>query len=73
MLERKDVELGKNDLPNEAELIFFKTESDLLIQLFTDMLDYPFIATFNGDDFDLNYLYHRAQRPEISLGKEESR
>ncbi|MEM2150221.1 MAG: DNA-directed DNA polymerase I, partial [Candidatus Bathyarchaeia archaeon] len=23
--------------------------------------DYPFVITFNGDDFDLNYLYHRAK------------
>ena len=29
------------------------------------------MPTFNGDDFDLDYLYHRAQRPEIGLSKEE--
>ena len=72
VLERKDVELGrKEDVPPTAELQTFETEKDLLIKLFTDMLDYPFIATFNGDDFDLNYLYHRAQRPEIGLSKDE--
>ena len=72
VLDRKDIELGnKDDVPKTAELLFFETERDLLISLFTDMLDYPFIATFNGDDFDLNYLYHRAQRPEIGLTKEE--
>lgn len=72
VLERKDVGLGnREDIAKTAELLFFQNEKDLLICLFTDMLEYPFIATFNGDDFDLNYLYHRAQRPEIGLTKEE--
>jgi DNA polymerase elongation subunit (family B) len=72
LLDRRDVELGKReDIPVGAEILFFAKESDLLIKLFSDVLDYPFIATFNGDDFDLSYLYHRAQRPEIGLTKEE--
>ena len=71
ILEREDAELGKDELDPKVEVIFFETESDLLIQLFTDLIDYPFVATFNGDDFDLNYLYHRAVRPEIGLSKEE--
>lgn len=71
LLLRKDVEFGKKDLPEDAEILFFETEKDLLISLFKDMLDYPFIATFNGDDFDLDYLYHRAMRPEIGLVREE--
>ena len=72
LLSRSDVDLGrKEDVPSSAEILFFETERDLLIKLFTDMLDYPFIASFNGDDFDFNYLYHRALRPEIGLGKDE--
>ncbi|MDG6997184.1 MAG: DNA-directed DNA polymerase I [Nitrososphaerota archaeon] len=72
ILARSDVELGrKEDVPSSAETIFFESERDLLIKLFTDMLDYPFIASFNGDDFDFNYLYHRALRPEIGLSKDE--
>ena len=35
-------------------------------------MEYPFILTFNGDDFDLRYLVHRAmnlgfQRNEIPI------
>ncbi len=71
LLERKDSQLGRNELPKNAEVLFFETERELIISLFTDMLDFPFIATFNGDDFDLNYLYHRAQRPDIGLTKDE--
>ena len=29
---------------------------------FSKMMDYPFLITFNGDDFDLRYLVHRAER-----------
>ncbi len=71
LLRRNEMELGRNQLPEETEIIFYDTERDLIIDLFTDMLDYPFIATFNGDDFDLDYLYHRAQAPLIGLTKNE--
>ncbi len=71
LLRRKDVELGKNDLDQNVETLFFETEADLIISLFSDVLDFPFIVTFNGDDFDLDYLYHRAQRREIALTREE--
>ncbi|MHB1908279.1 MAG: DNA-directed DNA polymerase I [Nitrososphaerales archaeon] len=70
LLDRKGMEIGQGDL-HDAEVSFYENERDLIIDVFTDMLDYPFIATFNGDDFDLNYLYHRAQRPEIGLAKQE--
>ena len=70
LLDRKGMEIGRGDL-HDAEVFFYENERDLIIDVFTDMLDYPFIATFNGDDFDLNYLYHRAQRPEIGLAKQE--
>jgi DNA polymerase I len=43
-------------------LEFYDSEEDLLAALFGSLLDYPIIATFNGDDFDLKYLYHRAQK-----------
>jgi DNA polymerase I len=48
-------------LPN-VQLEFYDDETELLVSLFDAMLDYPIIVTFNGDDFDLKYLYHRAQR-----------
>jgi DNA polymerase I len=71
LLDRPDTELGRNNLPEGTEVRFYRTEGDLIIDLFTDILDYPIIVTFNGDDFDLDYLYHRAQRPEIGLTKAE--
>ena len=39
---------------------YFDSEKKLLQKLFDTLRDYPFVLTFNGDDFDLRYLYNRA-------------
>lgn len=62
LLKRKDVEEGAADLPPETKLEFYDSEKDLVSALFKVLLDYPIILTFNGDDFDLRYLWNRAQR-----------
>ena len=36
------------------------------------MMEYPVVVTFNGDDFDLRYLKHRAERREIGIREEEN-
>jgi DNA polymerase, archaea type len=54
---------GKEHLISEAQM--FRTEKELLLEAFTIMNSYPIIITFNGDDFDLPYLYARAQDPAI--------
>jgi len=48
-------------LPN-VEVLYFKEEKELMEKLFLDILDYPIIITFNGDEFDLKYLYYRAKK-----------
>ncbi|MDA4117299.1 MAG: DNA-directed DNA polymerase I [Thaumarchaeota archaeon] len=49
----------------------FPDEASLLRATFSKMMDYPFLVTFNGDDFDLRYLKHRALRKEIGIKEEE--
>jgi DNA polymerase elongation subunit (family B) len=44
----------------------FDDEADLLRAVFSKMMDYPVIVSFNGDDFDLRYLQHRAERLQIA-------
>ncbi len=39
----------------------FDDEADLLRAVMSKMMDYPVLVTFNGDDFDLRYLQHRAE------------
>ncbi len=70
---RKVLVLGRNSnssanatekpLIPEAEVC--KTEKELLIETFRIISHYPVIITYNGDDFDLPYLYARSQDPAI--------
>jgi DNA polymerase I len=39
----------------------FDGERDLLRAVLSKIMDYPVIVSFNGDDFDLRYLQHRAE------------
>ncbi|HEV2138067.1 MAG TPA: 3'-5' exonuclease, partial [Nitrososphaerales archaeon] len=39
----------------------FDREEELLRAVLFKMMEYPVIVTFNGDDFDLRYLQHRAE------------
>ena len=53
----------------EAEIC--KSEKELLEKTFQIINSYPIIVTYNGDDFDLPYLYARSQDPRIDpIGKE---
>ena len=62
LLRRQGIADGNAQLPPNASMEFYESEEELLTSLFLALLDYPIIVTFNGDDFDLKYLYHRAQR-----------
>ncbi|MEM3793901.1 MAG: DNA-directed DNA polymerase I, partial [Candidatus Bathyarchaeia archaeon] len=60
LLRREGVEEGVREVPEGLELKYYEGEADLISEAFSQLSRYPFIITFNGDDFDLNYLYHRA-------------
>jgi DNA polymerase I len=62
LLKREGVAEGQATLPSGTKLEFYEGEDQLLNALFMAFLEYPIVVTFNGDDFDLKYLYHRAQR-----------
>jgi len=53
------------DFPDDAKLFFFKSEKELLIESFRIMWEYPVLITFNGDNFDLNYIFHRAEKLRV--------
>ncbi|MGA2198548.1 MAG: DNA polymerase domain-containing protein, partial [Nitrososphaerales archaeon] len=44
----------------------FPDEASMIRAAFAKIMDYPFLITFNGDDFDLRYLVHRAERLGIN-------
>ncbi|MEM3745009.1 MAG: DNA-directed DNA polymerase I [Candidatus Bathyarchaeia archaeon] len=61
LLKRPGIEEGDLNSINGASIEFYSSERDLIRSIFNALNDYPFVITFNGDDFDLNYLYHRAK------------
>ncbi len=63
----------------DATVEFFETEEDLIASIFKALFDYPLVLTFNGDDFDLRYLYNRAlnrgftrDQIPVELGRESA-
>lgn len=61
ILKRKGIQEGNKKLPPDAVVTYFDEEKKLLEKVFEATRAYPFVLTFNGDDFDLPYLYNRAQ------------
>jgi DNA polymerase, archaea type len=64
ILKREGLREGNVHLAADIEVEYCETEENLLKKVFDVLCDYPFILTFNGDDFDLRYLAHRA----VNLG-----
>ena len=60
VLKRVAVREGNYHLSADVTVEYYETEEELLKKIFDVLMDYPFILTFNGDDFDLRYLTHRA-------------
>ncbi len=73
VLKRPGMELRPEDLDDllydDIEVEFFDSEYDMLREFFSIMLQYPILITFNGDNFDLPYIYHRALK--LGFRKEE--
>jgi len=69
LLKREGTEMGDLGLSPDVNFEFYSSERDLLRAVFRALSDYPFIISFNGDDFDLSYLYHRALN--LGFGRDE--
>ncbi len=68
ILKREGTREGNQYLPADVKLEYYDTEEKLLKAVFEVLWEYPFVLTFNGDDFDLRYLMHRA----LNLGMRKS-
>jgi DNA polymerase I len=53
--------------PKNANVFWFSDEAELLRAVFNFGKQYPFIVTFNGDEFDLPYLMNRALRLGVPI------
>src|SRR3972149_3209439 len=62
VLKKKDKQAGTNELPADVKAVFYDEEKDMIKDVFKVLTDYPFVITFNGDEFDMPYIYNRAER-----------
>ena len=64
VLRTEDTEEGKNELDENVKIVFYEKdqEKQMILDAFKTMEEFPFILTYNGDDFDLPFLYNRAER-----------
>ncbi|MGY5876245.1 MAG: 3'-5' exonuclease, partial [Candidatus Thorarchaeota archaeon] len=71
VLRRKDIDEGtkKADFPPALDIAYFDSEADMLVEAFRIIDQYPIVLTFVGDAFDLNYMYHRAERLKIDMDR----
>ena len=66
VLRTKDHAEGQKRLPDDVDVIFYDEEKKLLEDAFALIREYPIVLTYNGDDFDMPYLYNRAKRLGIA-------
>jgi len=71
VLRKSGVEEGVNELLPGVKIVFYEEtkEKEMIIDTFELMKKYPLLITYNGDGFDLPYLYNRASRLGIDRQK----
>ena len=71
VLRRNGIQEGVNELLSGIDIIFYDEakEKEMILDVFELVKKYPLLITYNGDGFDLPYLYNRADK----LGIERER
>jgi len=71
ILRRSGIEEGVNELLSGVKIIFYDEtkEREMILDTFELIEKYPLLITYNGDGFDLPYLYNRAGRLGIDRQK----
>ena len=64
VLKTEGTEQGNNELDENIKVTFYELdkEKDMIADAFKIIEEFPFVVTYNGDEFDLPYLYNRAER-----------
>jgi len=55
---------GINELDQNIKIVFYdqNKEKEMISDAFKIIEEFPFVVTYNGDEFDLPYLFNRAER-----------
>ncbi len=69
VLKRPGLQMGQDELPKDVKVTFYDEgkEADMLRDAFKVLENYPFVITFNGDEFDMPFMYNRAERLGVPL------
>lgn len=59
-LRRPEIPMGDEDKNKDYELVWYDDEAKLLEDALQIIDSYPVVLTYNGDMFDMPYLYNRA-------------
>ncbi len=72
VLKTEGTEEGTNELDQNIKVTFYESdkEKEMLQDAFQIIKTFPFVLTYNGDEFDLPYLYNRAER--LGIKKSEN-
>ena len=64
VLKTEGTEQGNNELDENIKVTFYDLdkEKNMIADAFKIIEEFPFVVTYNGDEFDLPYLYNRAER-----------
>jgi len=64
VLKTEGTEEGTNELDQSVKIVFYDLdkEKEMIQDAFDIIKEFPFVITYNGDEFDLPYLYNRAER-----------
>ncbi len=71
VLERPGVARGARELPEDVDVAVYGEgrEKEMIRDALAAIAGFPFVLTYNGDDFDMPYLYNRAVR--LGVQKED--
>ncbi|CAD6521493.1 DNA polymerase [metagenome] len=72
VLRTEGTDEGTNELGKNIKIVFYDQdkEKEMILDAFKIIEEFPFVVTYNGDEFDLPYLYNRAER--LGIKKEEN-
>ena len=72
VLRHSNTEEGINDLSPDIKITFYDDdkENNMILDAFKIVQQYPLLITYNGDGFDLPYLYNRAEK--LGIGRENN-
>lgn len=66
VLRREGVGEGRRELADDVEVVVYDDEKEMVRDALAVVASFPFVLTYNGDDFDMPYMFNRAEQLGIA-------